>query len=185
MQPHYKSHGYEKKRHKTVKTIWNVFTNIIVLIAVLLAIALVGIRLLGFQVFTVLSGSMEPTYHVGSLLYVKEVNDKELKPGDVITFMMDENTVATHRIVEVIADEKDPKILHYRTKGDANSTADGNTVHYRNVIGTPVFSIPYLGYFAEYIQHPPGMYVAISIGAVLLLLVFLPDLFNKEQKNST
>ena len=27
-------------------------------------------------------------------------------------------------------------------------------VHYKNVIGTPVFSIPYLGYVADYIQHP-------------------------------
>ena len=48
------------------------------------------------------------------------------------------------------------------------------------MIGTPVFSIPYLGYVADYIQHPPGMYIAISAGAVLLLLVFLPDIFAEE-----
>ena len=49
---------------KAVKKIWNIVTSIIVALAVLLAIALVGVRLIGFQVFTVLSGSMEPTYHV-------------------------------------------------------------------------------------------------------------------------
>ena len=54
-------------------------------------------------------------------------------------------------------------------------------MHYKNVIGVPVFSIPYLGYVASYIQHPPGMYVAISAGAVLLLLVFLPDLFAGDE----
>ena len=44
------------------------------------------------------------------------------------------------------------------------------------MIGSPIFTIPYLGYFAEYIQHPPGTYVAIAVGAMLLLIVFLPDL---------
>lgn len=83
---------------KTIKKIWNIITNIIVVLAVILAVALVGVRLVGLQVFTVLSGSMEPTYHVGSLIYVKDVDYKELEAGDVITFMLDEDTVATHRI---------------------------------------------------------------------------------------
>ena len=60
-------------------------------------------------------------------------------------------------------------------------------VHYKNVIGTPVFTIPVLGYIANYIQNPPGTYIAIAAGAILLLLVFLPDLLfgsedEKEQK---
>lgn len=167
---------------KTAKRIWNIITSIIVAIAVLLAIALVGVRLIGFQVFTVLSGSMEPTYHVGSLIYVKKVDYKEFKSGDVITFMLDEDTVATHRIVEVIPDEKDSSVLRFRTKGDANESEDGSLVHYKNIVGTPVFSIPKLGYLAGYIQNPPGMYVAISIGAILLLLVFLPDLFGRDEE---
>ena len=170
---------------KAVKKIWNIVTSIIVALAVLLAIALVGVRLIGFQVFTVLSGSMEPTYHVGSLIYVKDVNYTELEAGDVITFMLDESTIATHRIVEVVPDENDASVVRYRTKGDANAAEDGSLVHYKNVVGTPVFTIPYLGYVANYIQNPPGMYVAISAGAILLLLVFLPDLFSKDEKEGT
>jgi len=167
---------------KTAKKIWNIITSIIVALAVLLAIALVGVRLIGFQVFTVLSGSMEPTYHVGSLIYVKKADYKELQSGDVITFMLDEDTIATHRIVEVVPDETDSSVLRFRTKGDANEAEDGSLVHYKNVVGTPVFTIPRLGYLANYIQNPPGMYVAISAGAVLLLLVFLPDLFSKDEE---
>lgn len=170
---------------KAVKKIWNIVTSIIVALAVLLAIALVGVRLIGFQVFTVLSGSMEPTYHVGSLIYVKDVDYTELEAGDVITFMLDEDTVATHRIVEVVPDETDSSVLRFKTKGDANAAEDGSLVHHKNVIGTPVFTIPKLGYVANYIQNPPGMYVAISAGAVLLLLVFLPDLFSKGEKEGT
>lgn len=167
---------------RTIKKIWDIATNIIVALAVVLAIALVGVRLVGLQVFTVLSGSMEPTYHVGSLIYVKDVDYKELQSGDVITFMLDEDTVATHRIVDVVPDENDPETLRYRTKGDANAAEDGSLVHYKNVIGTPVFTIPYLGYFADYIQNPPGTYVAISVGSILLLLIFLPDLFASDDK---
>ena len=167
---------------ETVKKIWNILSNLIVAVAVVLAVLLAGVRLVGLQVFTVLSGSMEPTYHVGSLIYVKMVDYTALQPGDVITFLLDEDTVATHRIVEVVPDEEDAAVLRYRTKGDANDAEDGGLVHYKNVIGTPVFSIPKLGYFANYIQHPPGTYIAISVGAILLLLVFLPDLLFEDDK---
>lgn len=95
--------------------------------------------------------------------------------------MLDENTVATHRVVGIVPDEEDPTVIRFRTKGDANEAEDGSLVHYKNVIGTPIFSIPYLGYVADYIQHPPGMYIAISAGAVLLLLVFIPDIFADDK----
>ena len=159
-----------------LKKVVNAITSVIVVAVVILALLLAGVRLIGMQVFTVLSGSMEPAYQTGSLIYVKEVDYKELKVGDVITYMLDEDTVVTHRIIEVLVDEEDPDTIRYFTQGDANDVPDGTSVHYKNVIGTPVFTIPKLGYVANYIQNPPGMYIAISVGAVLMLLVFLPDL---------
>ena len=167
---------------RTFKKIWKCITSVLVALVVIVALLLVGARLIGLQVFTVLSGSMEPAYHVGSLIYVKDVDPFELESGDVITFMLDENTVATHRIVEVVPDEEDASVVRFRTKGDANENVDGSLVHYKNVIGSPVFTIPYLGYAVSYIQNPPGTYVAISAGAILLLLVFLPDLFGDDKK---
>ena len=167
---------------RTFKKIWKCITSVLVALVVIVALLLVGARLAGLQVFTVLSGSMEPAYHVGSLIYVKDVDPFELESGDVITFMLDENTVATHRIVEVVPDEEDDSVVRFRTKGDANENVDGSLVHYKNVIGSPVFTIPYLGYAVSYIQNPPGTYVAISAGAILLLLVFLPDLFGDDKK---
>lgn len=195
---------------KTIKKVWNVVTNILVIIVVIIAIALVGVRLVGINVFTVLSGSMLPTYQVGSLIYVKDIDHTEIEgctplaegeaapagadtfeyngttylvDGTVLTFMLSEDTIATHRCVAVVPDENDPTVLRFMTKGDNNDAVDGSLVHYKNVIGTPIFSIPYLGYVANYIQNPPGTYIAISGGAILLLLVFLPDLFSKEEEN--
>ena len=178
----------DKKRsdmNRSLKKIWNVISSILVALVVILALLLVGARVVGLQVFTVLSGSMEPTYHTGSLIYVKEVDPYTIEVGKPITFMLNEDTVVTHRVVGIVPDEEDPTVIRFRTKGDANEAEDGGLVHYKNVIGTPIFSIPYLGYVAEYIQHPPGMYIAISAGAILLLLVFIPDIFaddkDKEQ----
>jgi len=147
---------------------------------VVLAVTLAGVRLVGLQVFTVLSGSMEPVYHVGSLIYVKTVDAAELKIDDDITFMLDEDTVATHRIVGIVPDENDPSVLRFRTKGVANEQEDGSLVHCKNVIGKPIFTIPFLGYVANYIQNPPGTYIALSIGAMVMFLVFLPDLFEGD-----
>ena len=170
---------------RSLKKIWNGISSVAVALVVLLAILLVGARLVGLQVFTVLSGSMEPTYHVGSLIYVKKVDPYAIEVGQPITFLLDEDTVATHRVVGVVPDEDEPGVIRFRTKGDANAAEDGSLVHYKNVIGTPVFTIPYLGYIANYIQNPPGTYIAISAGAILLLLVFIPDLFSDGKKKDS
>lgn len=167
--------------NRTVKKVWNTISTILVALVVLLAIALVGVRLFGLQVFTVLSGSMEPTYHTGALIYVKQVDPYTIQAGQPITFMLDESTVATHRVTEVVHDDAD---VSFRTKGDANATEDAGLVHYKNVIGVPVFTIPFLGYVAAYIQHPPGLYLAIAGGAILLLLAILPDLLGGDRKKS-
>lgn len=167
--------------NKTIKRIWNGITTALVVIVVVMAVALVGVRLVGVQPYYIMSGSMTPTYEVGSLIYVKTVDPYALESGDVITFMLNEDTVATHRIVEVIPDEEDSTVVRFRTKGDANAAEDASLVHYKNVIGSPIFTIPYLGYVANYVQNPPGTYIAISAGAILLLLVFLPDLFGSDE----
>ena len=164
-----------------IERVCNFITTIIVVLAVIFAVLLAGVRLFGVQVFTVISGSMEPEYPVGSLVYVKEVSPFELKCGDVITFMLNENAVATHRIVEVVPDETDASVVRFRTKGDANAAVDGSLVYYKNVIGTPIFNIPYMGYVANYIQNPPGMYVVIAGAAFVLMLSFVPDLFAKNE----
>lgn len=120
------------------KKIWNVVSTVLVALVVLLAVALVGVRLVGLNTYVVLSGSMEPTYHTGSLLYVKSVDPQDLRVGDPITFMLNEDTVATHRIIEILPDEEDSSVLRFRTQGDANDAPDGTPVHYKNVIGKPV-----------------------------------------------
>ena len=166
---------------KKLKKIWDTVTTALVVLVVVFAVFLMGSRLVGLQVFNVISGSMEPTYSVGDLLYVKAVDPDSVKVGDPITFVLNEDlVVATHRVVEIDSENR-----RFTTKGDANESEDANPVHFNNLIGVPVFSIPLLGYVSAYIQNPPGMYVAIVLGAGLLLAVFLPDLLTKKEKKET
>ena len=169
---------------------------------VLLAVALVGVRALGLTPYAVLSGSMEPTYHVGSLIYVEKVDPSEVQVGDAITFVVnDDLLVATHRVVDVevrttrrqaVLDESGAALTdaqgnpifneipleepayYYTTKGDANAAVDGAQVYGKNLLGVPVFTIPYLGYLSGWIQTGRGRTISICIAAALLALSFLP-----------
>ncbi|MGM9654638.1 MAG: signal peptidase I, partial [Butyricicoccaceae bacterium] len=167
---------------KIAKKLWNGLTTVLVALVVVLAVLLVGVRLVGLTPYVVLSGSMEPTYHTGSLIYVKKADPFTIEAGTPITFMMDEDTIATHRVVEVVPDETDSTVVRFRTKGDANDAPDGSLVHYKNVIGTPVFSIPYLGYVSDYITNPPGMYIGFTVLGIIILMLFAPDLLRAADK---
>lgn len=164
-----------------IKKIWNGVSTVVVILVVVLALLLAGARLVGLQVYTVLSGSMEPNYHVGSIIYVKEVKPETLKVGDAISFMISENTVATHRIIEVLPDENDANVIRFRTKGDNNDIPDTNPVHCNNVLGKVVGTIPLLGYLSDYVQNPPGTYIALCAAIILVLTVFLPDIIGNAK----
>ena len=60
----------------------------------------------------VLSGSMEPTYHVGGLVFVQKVDPSDVEVGDSITFTIGNDTVVTHRVIEVNKEEQS-----FKTKG--------------------------------------------------------------------
>ena len=189
---------------KVLRKLWSVITTLLVAVMVILAVLLVGVRVVGLTPYAVLSGSMEPTYHVGALIYVKDVAPADITVGMPITFVVNEDLLlATHRVVDIqvlttrqeqVLDEAGNPVLdeagnpvveeipldeptyYFQTKGDANDAVDGTPVHYKNVVGTPVFSIPYLGYLSSWLQTRQGMIMGICIALVLVILTFLPDL---------
>lgn len=154
----------------------------LIAVVLILAMLLVGVRIFGIEIYTVLSGSMEPEYHTGGIIYVTEVDPQELKVGDDITYRLSGSTTATHRIIEVIRDGED---ISFRTQGIANDHPDAAPVSADKIIGKAVFSLPYLGYLAAYVQSPPGLYVAVAVGIALILFVILIDAFaDMVKKNS-
>ena len=161
------------------------FGTILVAAIAVCAVVLVGLRLAGFRTFTVMSGSMEPEYPVGAMIYVRPVDYRSLNVGDVISYVAnDEKTVVTHRIAEIEIDKNDANVWRFKTKGDGNAVADSKLVHYKNVLGTPVIVLPYIGYFAHNIQQPPGVYIALVVGTLLLAWTFLPGTLEERRKTA-
>lgn len=159
------------------KQVWKVITNIVAAVILILAVLLVGVRLFGYTPFVVLSGSMEPAYPTGSLIYVKKAAPEAVQPGDPITFKMSSGAVATHRVVEI-----DPAGKTFTTKGDANNAADASPVPYGSLIGKPVFCVPHLGFVSGVLTQPPGMYLSWSALAILVLLLLLPELLTAADR---
>lgn len=124
----------------------------------------------GYQLKTVLSGSMEPTFKTGSVIAVKPLNTEDrrsLKKDDVITFQTAEDILITHRIIGVTTSGEH---VMYETKGDNNNAADMEPVLAENVVAQYAeFTIPYIGYFIDFAQSKAGSAILL-IGPGLLLL---------------
>ena len=168
-----------------MKKVCDVIFTAIIVIVVIFAFLIVGIRLFGLKPYVVTSGSMEPNYPVGSLVYVKKCEPDELKVNDTITYVIKSGTVVTHRIVEVIPDEDNPDVVRYKTKGDANDHPDGTPVHFNNILGKVTFSIPIIGFIAYFVQTPPGSYLLIVVLLLLVLLSFLPNIITMIMTDKT
>lgn len=167
-----------KRKKSAFRIVWNVFTTVLVAAVVLLATALVGVRLFGFTPYAVLSPSMTPTYCIGDLIYVKTVDPSTVSEGDVITFRTaGESNVVTHRV-----DGIDRTAQLFYTKGDANENRDGNPVPYESVVGVVKFALPKLGYVSAYLSGATGRYAVIAGALLLVLLYILPQIFMKEEK---
>ncbi|MBO5556849.1 MAG: class B sortase [Oscillospiraceae bacterium] len=133
----------KKRRHqkggKILPALCHVLGTLILLAVILTYLPLSLPRLFGYEIYNVISGSMEPAIPVGSVVYVKAQEPETILPGDVIAFSTD-GTVVTHRVVE-----NHSAVGEFITKGDANETVDMNPVPYGAVIGQVRRHFPVLG----------------------------------------
>jgi signal peptidase len=116
---------------------------------------------------TVLSGSMAPTYPVGSMVFTRPVQPEGVKAGDVITFRWpsDPSELVTHRVVAVDTSTGSPV---FTTKGDANDAADLDPVPAANVQGRLWFGVPQLGRIAAVLHSPQGLgFLVLLVCAVV------------------
>ncbi|TCL49173.1 signal peptidase I, partial [Allofournierella massiliensis] len=111
-------------------------------------------KLFGYQIYNVLTQSMEPAMPVGSAIYVKRCDPQALRQGEIITYRLSEATglVETHRVVE-----NDTQAKQLITQGDANALPDVDPVSYERVVGKVVVCIPVLGTVSEMLHSGPGV----------------------------
>lgn len=128
---------------------------------------LVSAWLLGWQLQSVQSGSMTPTYAVGSLIVVGSVDPADIQRGTPIVFQdpRDPSRIVTHRVIDIL-DGTPPAFI---TKGDANATQDSSPVGPERVRGQVLWSITLLGHVMEWLQWPRSL-VLVVLPAVLLFV---------------
>ncbi|BBF44567.1 signal peptidase SipW, required for TasA secretion [Lachnospiraceae bacterium KM106-2] len=136
-------------------------------------------RVFGYETYAVLSGSMEPTYHVGSIVYVDKISVDKIKLKDPVAFRLDKDTVATHRVIKI---DKEKKLIY--TKGDANNVADQRPVPFANVIGKATVSIDRLGFLATNIKTKRGILTGVFILLFVLLLYLIPEILKKPKEEA-
>lgn len=126
----------------------------------------------GTQLVTITSGSMTPLFPVGSTISEHKADDPTaLQPGQIITFRsLGNGTVITHRIIEVI-DRPELGEVHYKTKGDANASADPDLAPASHVIGVAEGVLPAWQAVAVNLQTPRGrllvygsLFLVIAVG---------------------
>lgn len=154
-----------------MKRIINIITTVLILISVLLLFAFNGTRFFGYTPYVVTSGSMEPMYPVGSLIYVKEVDPMDIEVGDSITFYKQGESTATHQVYEI-----DEANKQFRTQGINNFDEKGNILHdampvdFNDLVGKPVLCIPKLGIVNAFCTSRTGQVTLIGIAVVMIIV---------------
>lgn len=146
---------------------------------ILLCSLLVLPGMTGFNMYNVLSGSMEPAIPVGSLLYVRSGDPEQVEDEDIIAFYgsLEDSGIITHRVVKnnVVSGT-------FTTKGDANDKEDPTPVSYDNYIGRVTLSVPYVGRVLTIMTSLEGKIAAACIvGLGVILNVIGGRIGNKEE----
>jgi len=123
---------------------------------------------LGYRIFTVATGSMEPEYVVGNILISKEKDPDEINVGDNIVYIGKESSysgkIITHKVVRKEIGENGENLFY--TKGIANTTEDP-VVHEDQLYGTVVNNNIVLAWICGILTNKYGLYFVVVIPLTL------------------
>lgn len=169
----------ERKRGRLAEAVLNAIGEVILAVVLLCCIPLTLPRLSGYEIYEVISGSMEPAIPTGSLVYVEYMEPEEVEPGDVIAFYSEKESgsIIIHRAVQnrVVSGE-------FITKGDANEKEDLSPVEYDRYIGSVSLHIPYLGALLGRVITVPGRIAAVCAVAAAGLMIAAAGRLRREFK---
>lgn len=139
-----------------------IFAGMAVLVGLNVVSKITNKPILGENVMWVRSDSMEPTIEMRSYILTEKVGDKELKPGDIITFVVPDKESPiygqnnTHRIIRI---EEDGKIV---TKGD-NNLGEDKPISREDVVAVYKRNMPLLTFFGRLFATPAGFVLTVLI----------------------
>lgn len=161
------------KKIKKVLSSISTFLTVLLITGILIMLIM---QLMGIRPYIVMSGSMEPAIHTGSICFVDtEKEYYNIRTNDIIAFKAGRNTLVTHRVITVT----DSGLV---TKGDANDVSDGLSTTEENYIGKTLFSVPYAGYWSMALQTDSGK-IIIGTAVAGLFLSTLVSAVKERKKN--
>lgn len=137
----------------------------LILLVVIIAAGMVTVpRFMGYDIYHVVSGSMEPTIPTGSIAYVKPIEPSDVAEDSIIAFQRGDSVVI-HRAIRNYTFNG-----LFVTKGDANETEDIEEINYSQFIGVVVYTLPVLGQYFMLLMTGVGKILIICFAACGALL---------------
>ncbi len=157
----------EKKGRRVVPALCSLFGTVILLGVIAFCLPVAVARLRGHEVYSVVSGSMEPAIPVGSVLFVKPAQPETVEEGDVIAFRSG-GSVISHRVVRNRVVEGE-----FVTKGDANQEEDMNPVKDADLVGVVTRHYPVAGHLLFLYTSSVGKVYMVCLAACGAMLNIL------------
>jgi signal peptidase len=158
---------------KKVLKVLHIMLDIVLAAALVLSVSLILLTtftpIKTLFIYKVVSGSMEPAIHVGSVVISKVTDQSNINNGDIISYseLNNADTIVTHRVIGIKSIDSS-KI--FTTKGDANNVPDPDTITFDRVTGKVIVTIPFLGYLLVWVKQPLGFVVTIIFPALFIII---------------
>lgn len=168
--------------NKTFKIIYGIIkTFVIVLLSIYLLFVMIqrftnNASILGYRVFTVATGSMEPVYNVNDVILVKDVVPSTLKVGDDIAYLGNRDAVkgliVTHRIIKI--EKLDDGKVHYTLKGVNNKYEDPSITE-DQILGKVVGKTYVVSFINHVVKNIYGFFFLVFCPLVLVIFLEIAD----------
>nr|CAB3265927.1 signal peptidase complex catalytic subunit SEC11A [Phallusia mammillata] len=128
-------------------------------------------------IVVVLSGSMEPAFFRGDLLFLTNYQEDEIRAGEIVVFKIEGRDIPiVHRVIKV--HEKPDGKIKFLTKGDNNEVDDRGLykpgqlwVERNHVVGRARGFVPYVGMVTILMNDYPKLkYAVLGLLGIFVLI---------------
>lgn len=174
---------------KIVKIVLKILYQMLIILCVLLIIIILMQKItnsnrtiLGYRLFRVITGSMEPEYDVGVVVICKEIPINDIKVGDDIVYLGKygeyNGKIIMHDVVGIDKDENG-NIVNLHAKGLHSASVEDPQIKPNQVFGVVKFQS---GILTKLYDLATSIYSSFIIVTILVLNVFVSFRFSGKSR---
>jgi len=131
--------------------------------------------LMGYSVMMVLTDSMHSEIPRGSLVAIKRVDPAEIRVGDDVTYIREDNSTVTHRVIGIAENYGGSGMRGFQTQGVDNRLPDPDIVYANNIAGKVEWHNAFIGQTAVFLRL--NWAYAVILAVILLALTVTLRIF--------